>query len=70
MARKDKENRILARRLDMVRPKMFGDQFAYEEQQCPGCGRWRPKFNNDRMYDHQGPSTFTECAECRGVKKP
>jgi hypothetical protein len=47
-----------------VRSKKMGELHAYDEQLCPGCGQWKPRFYGSKMANSPG-STFTACRECR-----
>jgi hypothetical protein len=47
-----------------VRSKKFGELHGYDEQLCPGCGQWKPRFYGSKMANSPG-STFTVCRECR-----
>jgi hypothetical protein len=53
-----------APRPEAIRSKKIGELHAYDEQQCPGCGQWKPRFYGSKMANSPG-STFTTCRECR-----
>ena len=58
------QERVSNRTAMSVRSKKMGELHAYDEQLCPGCGQWKPRFYGSKMANSPG-STFTQCLRCR-----
>jgi hypothetical protein len=65
MPRAQMEQRVSNRTALSVRSRKMGELHAYDEQQCPSCNAWQPRFHGSGMYGTVASSTFTQCRPCR-----